>query len=304
MLVSAQFSAIFLSETKRLIGRLDTPKKMELVLNLPQEGASLAIDNLAEMFQRLGTEIDTKTGNTILHQAVLARKAYLIVDLLKLKGLDVNARNYDNYTAFAIAAETGQSDIIAKLLEASDIIIKNGNGEPQRTALELANFNGHMEIAIQIIGSRLWYKEKEDVELSIQLRCAAKRGNVKKVNILLQERHININSASEDGDTPLMLAILAQKYDVAKILLTRNDINVLAINDRGLTALHLAMVRKEGDEKIVHILLSRGFDGNKKSIHGVTPLDIAKAIGFEAGVNALLGYPGIVAGLKEDEKRV
>lgn len=94
------------------------------------------------MFERPGNEIDIKTGNTILHDAVIYRKTYLVEDLCKLKGLDINVSNKENLTAFALAAYDGQSDVVATLLNTPNIIINIGTGKYSYTALQFAISRG------------------------------------------------------------------------------------------------------------------------------------------------------------------
>ncbi|QWA11020.1 ankyrin repeat domain-containing protein [Sodalis ligni] len=120
---------------------------MKLTLIDQQEKASQCIKNLSVIFEHAGAKIDITTGNTMLHDAIIYRKLYLVKDLLKLKGLDINFSNKENFTAFALAAYDGQSDVIATLIKAPNIIINIGNGKYSQTALQFAIIKGHREIA-------------------------------------------------------------------------------------------------------------------------------------------------------------
>ncbi len=299
LLVLALFSDLFFNEAKKFIERLNTVQKMDLILNLSPGKASLSIHSLAAMFERPGSEIDIKTGNTILHSAVIYRKAYLVNDLCKLKGLDINASNKDNFTAFAIAAKYGQYDMIITLLDAPDIIINVGNGKYDYTGLQYAIFNGHSEIVEKIVESGQCHINKQDKEGTTALHVAANIGSLGMTNLLLRRRDININCAHAYGDTPLMVAINKQNYGVAKTLMARNDVNIQTENALGFTALHLAMQHENGDAEIVNTLLLRESNVNKMTKQDLTPLDIATVNGFKAGVEGLLHHPQIRAGLSK-----
>ncbi len=294
------FPSVYLSEAKRAILGRKNLREMKLTFIVQQEKASQCIKNLSAISEHAGAKIDITTGNTMLHDAIMYRKSYLVKDLLKLKGLDINFSNKENFTAFALAAHDGQSDVIATLLKAPNIIINIGNGKFSQTALQFAIINGHRGIAEKIIKSGQCDINKQGSEGTTALHIAAKKGDIEIVRLLLEREDINVNCVHEDGDTALMVALAEKKYDVAKALMARKNINIRTKNKLGFSLLHIAMLHKRGDKSIVNALLVKGLDVNDKTNDGVTSLDIAITQGFKTGVEALLLHPQTKAGLSQD----
>nr|WP_253073707.1 ankyrin repeat domain-containing protein [Sodalis ligni] len=129
---------------------------------------------------------------------------------------------------------------------------------------------------------------------------AAKKGDIGIVRLLLEREDINVNCVHEDGDTALMVALAEKKYDVAKALMARKNINIRTKNNLGFSLLHIAMLHERGEQSIVNALLVKGLNVNDKSNDGFTPLEIAITQGFKAGVEALLLHPHTKAGLSQD----
>ncbi|XBS69972.1 ankyrin repeat domain-containing protein [Acerihabitans sp. KWT182] len=300
LLMSALFSDMFANEARRVIKGRKKIEERNFILNLDQENVSQCIKSLSALFEYAGDKIDTKTGNTILHDAISERKTYLVKDLLTLKRLDINISNKENFTAFALAAYDGQIEVVDMLLDAPNVIINIGNGKYNQSALQLATIQGNCKIVKKIIDSGLCDINKQDNEGTTALHFAAKRGYVKIVQLLLERQDINVNCAHEDGDTPLMVALGEKKYDVARALMARHDINIRTKNKLGYTPLHIATMYKQGDESIINTLLVKGLNVNDKTEDGFTPLDIAFIQNSKVGVEALLRHPQVKAGLSKD----
>lgn len=82
----------------------------------------------------------------------------------------------------------------------------------------------------------------------------------------------NINHQTNEGVTPLLLALLLDKYDIAKYLIDKGaDVNI-ADNEMNLP-IHVACY--SGNKDLVSILLKKGVDLFSKTRKGNLPLAIA-----------------------------
>jgi ankyrin repeat protein len=105
--------------------------------------------------------------------------------------------------------------------------------------------------------------------------------------IHLVEQGADVNRATDDGRTALMLAASERHGPLVHALLARGaDVN--AANTRGGTALMNAAAA--GDEDVVRLLLARGAAVNARASIGWTPLALAATSGHAAVVRLLLGH--------------
>jgi hypothetical protein len=97
---------------------------------------------------------------------------------------------------------------------------------------------------------------------------AAQYGNLKKVKALLKDHRDLISSKDKDGNTPLHLAAIWDRMDVAEFLLA-NKAEVNAKNSAGNTPLHEAAICHK--KEMAKLLLMNGADVTAKNNHGDTP---------------------------------
>jgi ankyrin repeat protein len=123
----------------------------------------------------------------------------------------------------------------------------------------------------------------------------------------------NVNLASEDGKTALMLAAGAGQRELVHALLAAGaDVNFT--NRRGGTALMYAAT--SGDPETVALLLSHGAAVNAKAVNGWTAVTLASAKGYsiivrrllDAGADAnaadLYGWTPLMRAVEEDRPEV
>ena len=102
-----------------------------------------------------------------------------------------------------------------------------------------------------------------------------------------------------DGETPLMIAVVANARETAELLLARGA-DVAAKSDGGVTPLHLAA---EGDaHETAELLLDRGAAVGARDGDGSTPLHFA-ARGKAPGIAELLLARGAEVGAKDEDGR-
>jgi uncharacterized protein len=150
------------------------------------------------------------------------------------------------------AATTGNVDVVRTLLS-SDRAAVDDHGPDGYTALHLAAFFGHLEVARLLLG----------------------RG-----------ADPNAVALNESRVTPLHSAVAARHRDLAALLLTLGA-SPNSVQRGGFTPLHSAA--RNGDEAVVDMLLLRGADTTRKSDEGRTAADMANEAGRGAIAKLIRG---------------
>lgn len=91
----------------------------------------------------------------------------------------------------------------------------------------------------------------------------------------------------EDGDTPLIWAVMMEKFDVVKALVERDPLSLNARSKNGNTALMWAT--ELGLEEIASYLMKKGASQRFKNHEGKNALKIAKSMGSTRFVSILSG---------------
>ena len=163
------------------------------------------------------------------------------------KGVAVNAKGPEGWTALMIGASKGSTVMVKLLLDSgADVNEKNSKGQ---TPLIFAAHWGHQEIAS-----------------------------------LLVDRGADVNAQMNDGWTALIDAIQMGKGDVAKFLIEKGAA-VNQKTQNGWTALFAAVEGSHVD--VVKLLISRGADVNEKDAQSNTVLKVAKTKGNQEIVSLL-----------------
>jgi ankyrin repeat protein len=120
--------------------------------------------------------------------------------------------------------------------------------------------------------------------LAAALHDAASQGDLAAIEVLLAEG-AEMDGRGENGETPLILAVLKGHADVVELLIARGA-NVMARNERGLTPLHAAAY--SGNAGIAGFFLDHGAAlEDRGNVSGATPLMLA-AEGNHVAVAELL----------------
>lgn len=114
---------------------------------------------------------------------------------------------------------------------------------------------------------------------------AAQRGDFAEVSRIIASDPWSPKSQKADGSTPLHFAVVAGRYDVTQLLLTRGaDVN--AKTTSGVTPLHSAAYG--ASTNVVGFLIQWGADVNARANNGSTPLSVAKLRGNQPVVEYLI----------------
>ncbi|TQD91516.1 hypothetical protein C1H46_022914 [Malus baccata] len=119
--------------------------------------------------------------------------------------------------------------------------------------------------------------DKDKLEMGELMLMAARRGDLKNVELLLQNG-ADINCCDQYGLTALHAAAIKGHKDVARVLI-RFGSDLESQDGEGHAPLHMAVVG--GSLETVKILVHGGANVNAKSNGGATPLYMATAMGYD-----------------------
>lgn len=195
------------------------------------------------------------------------------IDLLD-SGADPNTRLAYGKTALMAAAKAGAFELADRLIQlGAEVNARNDNGG---TALMFAAIPGHLETMsllvehgadVNAVGHFNW----------TALMVAASKGHGDSVRMLLRNG-ADPNVQDTYGWTPLMRAVHGNKQRAVSALLGHERLNLEARDERGATALHVAVER--GRSALVAQLLARGADPGSIDDAGRNLLHKASAQGY------------------------
>lgn len=122
--------------------------------------------------------------------------------------------------------------------------------------------------------SLIGIEEQEVPQMQKDFFKAIDKGDVNKVNQLIEKDKNLVNANGGSKDMPLCVALYKQREKVAELLVRKGaDVNVMMINDN--TPLHVAVI--DGYKELVELIIEKGADINAKNKNDHTPLLIAVA---------------------------
>ncbi len=126
---------------------------------------------------------------------------------------------------------------------------------------------------------------------------AARSGDLEQIQRLIVKGS-DVNAKATRDETPLVVAALAGKGEIASYLLQRGA-DIDARTSSGLTPLHAAAYA--GHDDIVRLLVARGADiDDAGNAYGVTPLHLAAEENHVTTVKALLSLGASVIALESN----
>ncbi|KAL6690235.1 ankyrin repeat-containing domain protein [Trichoderma pleuroticola] len=208
-----------------------------------------------------------------LHEAVEWGNAEIFELLLKKEGIELDPVDEHGRTPFLLAAERGHCDIMNALIKkGGDIQFdrKDAGGHSARDYIIDHYFRcpSHVQLLASVLdmnvngkdatGSNLLHKacrpyprimHESNSEFVVDL-LETNTGLL--VTELLKIPGVDVNLLDGKGNTPLLLAVKNQQRDVVRLLLEREDIDVLAKDEQGNDALWLASIHKPMFERLFY----------------------------------------------------
>ena len=180
--------------------------------------------------------------------AAIHRNNAAQVQALLRRGFDPNTVDAKGRPALVLAVQLESWQVVAELLKARGLRVNatNAHGE---TALMLAAIKGHVELARQLIAAEADVNKTGWTPLHYAASGTSEH-QVAMVQLLL-EHHAYIDAASPNGSTPLMLAAQYGPREVALLLLEQGADPTIK-NQLGLTAVQFAR-RAERQELVQEI---------------------------------------------------
>jgi ankyrin repeat protein len=188
-------------------------------------------------------------------------------------------------TALMIAAQAGDRDLVARLIEAGADV--NARNEHLGTPLMFAATGGSVPVTRALIERGAQVDAVAQLGWTPLLLAAAK-GNTEAA-LLLIGSGADPNLADGYGWTPLMRAITGRHGDTVRALLATGSMDLGAREESGATALHIAA--GEGQADMVAALLAAGADPALPDGAGRTPAAVAR----------IMGHQGLAARLTQAE---
>ncbi len=158
-----------------------------------------------------------------------------------------------------------------------------------RTALVAAAYGNHHGVAEVLVGAGADVNAKDDTEQSAYLISTSEVGDDPRLLELTLQNGADVGSLdSYDGTGLIRAADRGHVRIVERLLETRTDVD--HVNNLGWTALLEAIILGEGDARhteVVRLLVEGGADPSLPDGEGVTPLEHARANGYDEMVEIL-----------------
>lgn len=190
--------------------------------------------------------------------------------LLERVGI-VDTRTRDGKTALMIAAGAGDPSLTERLLAAgADPNARNANGG---TALMYAVTGGNVAVVRRLLATGTNVNAQSNNGWNALMLAAAK--GLPEIASALCQAGANPAATDVYGWTPLMRAVYEGRRATVLVLLKQADSVLERRNDRGQSALHLAVIR--GDAGLARLLLQHGASQFADAA-GDTPRSIAETL--------------------------
>ncbi|KAK8834653.1 hypothetical protein M9Y10_026475 [Tritrichomonas musculus] len=219
--------------------------------------------------------------------------SFQLLSKLIQKGAKANKKSKNGRTLFHFAAFSGSPWIINKIIstfkEEGDVKINiNTPDQFGRIPLHYACEQGSVSVVEELLKLHSDVNLR-DVDGMLPIHFAAIKGNTDIIQLLIKYRS-PVYAKDSNLRTPLHLACECGSYKAVRLLCRKFKNLVNEETKNGLTPLHsLASSDFDVDNAdLVHYLVSKGSDINKKTKFGQTPLQCAIENGFLNTIGALV----------------
>lgn len=241
-------------------------------------GSAQDVRRLLDSHQLDPNAATARGGTTALMMAVPdLDKTRLLID----RGAHVEGRAKDRYSALMVASPyPGSAAVLRLLLDKGALVaMPKGTSHPifNATPLNLAAFS-HDRRMVEILlkaGDRPLEKTwLLGMVPATPAYIAVTYGDTAVLSDLL-DNGVPVDLTDDDGVTLLGWAVIANRIDIARLLVARGA-KVNRVDKKGITPLLYAASIDFGDSQMVDLLLGAGADPNARTKEGLTALDLAR----------------------------
>lgn len=242
------------------------------------DGIEKAFNRVSDMFGKV-TQIDFTRKPTEVDRFFRAVKNNKIADVTKMlaDGFDPNGWNTGGDTPLHVAARGNLTDMAKILTDAGADARKGKKDDPKHLPLDDAVNFGKPEMT-EFLARHGGYLPGNTVNGWSLLHRACEKGKPRLVKALL-DAGADGNEPTENGATPLLIAVMRAQSEVAEILLEYPSV-VAGLNtlftrtdSKERNAFQLAVER--GMAPLVHKMIDKGILPNVHDTDGWTPLQHA-----------------------------
>ena len=278
---------------KRIEKRIEINNSNEIHLqNENEDEDEIIITNQIE--RKINHEIYIESVPVIFAFAITAKRQETYPDELLPPNISISASNInwksplDGSHVIHIACSYGKTNFIKQLLSSGvqlDVTTNEGN-----TPLLSAIKAGRTKVAVMILRKMTVEQiNRKNERGETALFCCVKKENETVLNYLL-EKQAEIDCQTNDGITPLMMAMLKNNPKIIEILLEKSS-NKLFVDKNGQNCIHYYARSNKFERKTVNLLIQLTSDHilvSQKDSFGNVPLHYAVKTGNGEIVNHLL----------------
>jgi ankyrin repeat protein/beta-lactamase regulating signal transducer with metallopeptidase domain len=250
---------------------------------------------IVELLQKHGAKEIAPAPGALLCRAASQGDIEKVKSLIE-KGINVNTKDKEGYTAIYDAAARGHKDVVEFLInKGADINIRvdiDAKNSGLWTPLQTAVRHNQASVVELLISKGASVNTKDKWGFS-PLHTAAKHGYTGVAEHLI-DKGADLNAKNNNGETPLHIAARRNNKLAAELLITK-DANINAKNKWNRTPMEIAL--DQGHRQIVELLHKHG--ARVLTSEGATALHEAAAIGDVSLVKSLISQ-GMDVDAKDD----
>ena len=190
----------------------------------------------------LPTAVDS-TGCTALHYGIMSMKLPLVKDLVNIYKLDPHRKDNSGKASVHYAAEVGDINVLEYLINSCncELSISANNG---LNIFHFSSLKGNFHFIKHILAHypqyiSLIHSPDNKGKLPIHLACQS--GITQLVMYLVDDIKCDV-TAKADSDTCVTYACISGNLSVIKLLTHQYKLDPLAVNEYGISSLHLSLV--------------------------------------------------------------
>lgn len=189
---------------------------------------------------KANVNLKTSDRNTALHLAAAIDNIAIVRALLNAGG-DVNCKNMKCNTPLHIAARQDHSSIALELIKsgANPNTVSKDCGTPLHIAVK---YNNTETVDVLINHADI---NRKDHQHSTCLQVAVENGNLDVVKTLLEPcNDLEVNYKNNKGLAAIHIATIEDDIDILNALLDHEKVDADIMSDEGLTPLHMAIIKR------------------------------------------------------------